>query len=586
MPTLLHSLSTLFLQATQAAFPNAHITSDQIEVTPNTQPKLGDFQCNSAMKLAKPLQQKPREIADAIVQQLNTLPQAERDLIAHCDIAGPGFINIKLNAAALARRSQNMLQDARLGVAAVANHPRLVIDFSSPNTAKEMHVGHLRSTIIGDCLARVFEFLDYDVLRLNHIGDWGTAFGMLIVHMSDVAQAVLQQRENTDLPTLMTWYRQSKQRFDEDADFRKRAQQAVVALQSGDPQTLAAWKIICEISRQAYQQIYDLLAVRITERGESFYNPLLPSLVADLEHKGLITVSDGAKCIFLEGFSNREGQPLPLMVQKSDGGFNYDTTDLAAMRHRIEVEHAKRIIILTDAGQSTHFQMIEQAAERAGYLNPSAVQFNHVAFGLVLGANGKKFKTRSGDTERLLDLLTTAIDHARTLLAQRDTQIAPAELEHAARVLGINAVKYADLSTHRISDYHFSYERMLRFDGNTAAFVMYAYVRVQSIKRKLGVDLTALAQRTQITLNHPSEHALALHLNRFDETLLKVSAELFPHVLAEYLYTTAELFNAFFRDCRVEGDPAQDSRLLLCELTSRVLQKGMELLGLTIIERM
>jgi arginyl-tRNA synthetase len=360
----------------------------------------------------------------------------------------------------------------------------------------------------------------------------------------------------------------------------------VVALQSGEPQALKAWQIICDISRKAYQEIYDLLDIKIIERGESFYNPMLADTVADLEKKGLVTVSEGAKCIFLEGFKNREGEPLPLMIQKSDGGYNYDTTDMATIQHRISIEHANRIVIVTDAGQATHFQMIFQAAELAGYLDRSKVRVDHVPFGLVLGADGKKFKTRSGDTEKLIDLITAAIDQADKIIQERSPEMPEEDRKTLAKALGIGAIKYADLSSHRTSDYTFSYDRMLRFEGNTAAFLMYAYVRVAGIKRKVNVDIENLIKQEKIHLTHPAEVALGLHLAQFGEALNQVAEDLLPHRLTEYLFTLAEKFNAFFRDCRVEGSPEQSSRLLLSEATARTLATGLTLLGVPTVTKM
>ncbi|MEO8401469.1 MAG: arginine--tRNA ligase [Gammaproteobacteria bacterium] len=581
MKTLLTQLTDIFFHSVQTAFPDAVVTQNMIEITPSTQEKFGHYQCNSAMKLTAQLKKNPREIAQAIVAALG-----DNSMLSHCEIAGPGFINITLSSDFLAKRTQTMLNDAALGILRVKTQHKIIIDFSSPNTAKEMHVGHLRSTIIGDCLARLFEFLGYDVLRLNHVGDWGTAFGMLIAHMKENANDVLQGKTQTNLTHLMSWYRESKKRFDEDAAFKKRAQTEVVALQSGDPTSLHAWEIICSISRNAYQEIYDLLDVKITERGESFYNPLLSDVVSDLEKKHLVTVSDGAKCIFIEGFTNRDGDKLPLLIQKSDGGFNYSTTDMAAIRHRIQTEKAQRIIYVTDAGQTTHFQMIFRAAELAGYLDPNKVTVNHVPFGLVLGPDGKKFKTRSGETERLIDLLTAAMQGAKKILSEREAKIDPDQLEQTAHVLGINAIKYADLACHRTGDYMFSYERMLRFEGNTAAFLMYAYVRVNGIKRKVGVDIEALKTTTEIKLIHPSEIALGLHLNQFGDVLEQMAKDLLPHRLTEYLFNLAERFNAFFRDCRVEGDAEQNSRLLLCETVARVMSQGLHILGLKMVEKM
>lgn len=553
----------------------------EAEVTSSTQAQFGHYQCNSALKIAKALRISPRVAAEKIVSHF------EKDgMISTLKIAGPGFINITLEPSFLAAQIDAVLHDYRLGVPLPIKKQKVVVEFSSPNIAKELHVGHLRSTIIGDAIARLFEFLGHDVLRLNHIGDWGTQFGMLIAYMQENVPEVLKGSVQTDLIQLMQWYRESKKRFDEDPEFKKRAQLQVVALQSGNPEAHSAWTAICEISRKAFQEIYALLDVRTNERGESFYNPFLADVIADLDKKGLITISDGAKCIFLEGFVTREGTPLPMIVQKSDGGYNYDTTDMAAMRHRIEVEKADRIIILTDAGQSLHFAMLAKAAEKAGYLDPAKVRFDHVPFGVVLGPDGKKFKTRSGETEKLVDLLLEAVSHAKKILQERLPDLTEAELDRSAQILGIDAVKYADLSCHRIKDYVFSYERMLKLEGNTAAFLLYAYVRIQGIKRKVGKEIADVMKRTHVTLAHPTEIALALHVRQFGEVLDSVAKDLLPNRLCEYLYELAEKFHAFFRDCRVEGASEEESRLLLCEATSRVLGKGLELLGLKTLDRM
>ncbi len=583
MLTTIQELSQAFFDAIQTAFTGFDFAPHTLEITPSTQDKFGHYQFNGAMKLAGLFKQKPREVAEAIVAQLSANPRNSM-LIEKLEIAGPGFINIWLKPEYLANRLQTMLSSSHLAINKVNPPQRVIVDFSSPNTAKEMHVGHLRSTIIGDCLSHLFEFLGYDVLRLNHIGDWGTAFGMLIAYLKENVPAVLTGTEKTDLTHLVNWYRESKKQFDADADFKKRAQLEVVAIQSGNADSITAWEIICDISRKAYQEIYNLLDVKIIERGESFYNPMLADVVTDLEKKGLITLSDGAKCIFIEGFENREGDLLPLMVQKSDGGYNYASTDLAAIRHRIQDEKADRLIYITDAGQATHFAMVFKAAELAGYLDVHKVMVNHVPFGLVLGADGKKFKTRSGDTERLIDLLTTAITEAKRILAEREVDMSAQQLEETARILGINAIKYADLSSNRTSDYVFSYERMLRFEGNTAAFLMYSYVRINGIKRKIGIDIATI--NATLELQHPSEIALAIHLDQFVMTLEQMTKDLAPHRLTEYLYNLAERFNAFFRDCRVEGDAAQNSRLLLCEVAAKVMRQGFYILGLKPLERM
>ena len=569
--------------AIRLAFSDA-ITDPKLlesEVTPSTQAKFGHYQCNSALKIGKALNISPRAAAEKIAAHLD-----RSEMISDVEIAGPGFINITLKASFLASQMEALLRDDRLGVPLPERKQKVVVEFSSPNIAKELHVGHLRSTIIGDAIARLFEFLGHDVLRLNHIGDWGTQFGMLIAYMQQNVPEVLKGDVQTDLVQLMHWYKESKKCFDQDPEFKKRSQLQVVKLQGGDPEALAAWKTICEISRKAFQEIYALLDIKTNERGESFYNPYLATVIKELEDKGLITISDGAKCVFLDGFITREGTPLPMIVQKSDGGYNYDTTDMAAMRHRVQVEKADRIIILTDAGQSLHFAMLAKAAEKAGYLDPSKVRFDHVPFGVVLGPDGKKFKTRSGETEKLIDLILEAVDHAKKILQERMPDLSPQELDLYANILGIDAIKYADLSCHRIKDYLFSYDRMLKFEGNTAAFLLYAYVRINGIKRKVGKEISDVMKRAHIALSDPAEIDLALHLRRFGEVLDSMANDLLPNRLCEYLYELAEKFNAFFRDCRVEGSPQEESRLLLCDATSKVMEKGLHLLGLKTLDRM
>lgn len=588
MKSTLSTLSNKFHQAIVAAFPqlSEQEASLPVEVEQSTQEKFGHYQCNSAMKLTKNLQQNPRQIAESIVKQMDTKAPDGSAMIAALTIAGPGFINVTLDSHYISKAAQAVLDEPHLGIELPKKKQRIVVDFSSPNVAKEMHVGHLRSTIIGDSLARLFEFLGHDVLRLNHLGDWGTAFGMLIAYMKEQAPEVLKGNQQTDLTHLVKWYKESKQQFDADADFKRRSQREVVELQKGSPTSLQAWHIICDISRKAYQEIYDLLDIQIIDRGESYYNPMLADVVADLEAKGLVQISQGAKCIFIEGFQTREGQTLPLMIQKTDGGYNYDTTDMAAIRHRIQEEKADRIVIVTDAGQGQHFQMIFKAAEMAGYLNPAQVRVDHVPFGMVLGQDGKRFRTRSGETERLIDLLIAAIKEAQKILAEKNPDMDPQERDILAKALGIGAVKYADLACHRTSDYMFSYERMLKFEGNTAAFLMYAYVRVAGIKRKVNADIAELQRSQKMAVEHPSEVALALQLIQFNEALEQMAEDLLPHRLTDYLYTLAEKFNAFFRDCRVEGSQQQASRLLLCEAVARTLKQGLQILGVKTVERM
>ena len=560
------------------------IFSDEVhvaDITQSTQPQFGHYQCNSAMKLAKPLKQNPRDIAKKIIEKWSQDPKIEK-----LELAGPGFINITLTSEFLSKELSQVALDSRLGVPPITEKKKVIVEFSSPNVAKELHVGHLRSTVIGESLARLFEFLGHEVLRLNHIGDWGTQFGMLITYLKEQHPEVLTGASEADLPSLMHWYRTSKKIFDENPDFKKRAQLQVVSLQGGEKEAIEAWEKICEVSRRGFQEIYDVLDVTITERGESFYNSMLGQVIEDYADKGILEVSDGAQCVFLEGFKNKDGTALPLILQKSDGGYNYGTTDTAALRQRVSEEQADRIIYVVDSGQQLHFQMVFQAAVKAGYYDPKKVQVEHVPFGVVLGPDGKKFKTRSGKTERLIDLLQEAVSRAQALLKDRIQEGSEEELDALSRILGMDAVKYADLSCHRVKDYVFSYERMLRFEGNTAAYLLYSYVRIQGIKRKCGKDVEALLAKVPIELKHPTEKALGLQLRQFGETLSVMDRDLLPNRLCDYLYELAEKFHAFFRDCRVEGDPKEESRLVLCELTARVLKQGLYILGLQTMDRM
>lgn len=573
---LKEKIESIFTQAIQACFPELTELEQKSEVALTSSSQFGHFQCNSAMRLSKILKQPPRIISQAIVDKVKN-----EEIFEKVEVAGPGFINITLKPAFLSDCLMQTLRNPRLGFDLPKERKRILIDFSQPNIAKEMHVGHLRSTIIGDSLARLFEFLGYDVLRINHLGDWGTAFGMLIAYLKAEHPGVFSGNEEADLTALMNWYKASKKRFDEDENFKTTSRQCVVLLQGGDPEVYRAWEKIVAISKKAYQEIYSLLDVKLSDMGESFYNPYLPLVVADLEKKGLVTVSEGAKCVFIDGIK------IPFMVQKSDGGYNYDTTDIAAMKYRIEEQKADRIIIVTDAGQSLHFKLVFETAVKAGYLDRKTVRFDHVPFGLVLGSDGKRFRTRSGDTEKLIDLLTAAILEAKRLLKEREPNLAEEEANQLASVLGINAIKYADLSSNRIKDYLFSYERMLRFEGNTSTFLLYSYVRVNGIKRKMGVKgMDETIQFGKIDLKHPSELDLAFHLLQLPEVIHTFEEELYPHVLTDYLFELAQKFNGFFRDCRVEGSKEEESRLLLCEATARVLRLGLEILGLKVVEKL
>ena len=585
MTSTLEQLKAKCEQALIAAFGETMAGTDPMLV-PASNPKFGDYQSNAALSLAKPLGQPPRAIADMLINHLDVA-----DICHPPTVAGPGFINFTLKPAYLETKLNRSLTHHRLGVEPAKQSQRVVVDFSSPNIAKEMHVGHLRSTIIGDCIARILEFRDHDVLRLNHVGDWGTQFGMLITYLREVCPEALTTAEAVDLGNLVSFYRQAKKRFDTDEAFQEAARQEVVKLQAGAEDTKRAWQLLCEQSRREFQVIYDLLDVHISERGESFYNPLLPEVVKDLEQSGLLVKDQGAKCVFLEGFTNKKGEPLPLIVQKSDGGYNYATTDLAALRYRIEQDGANRIIYVTDAGQANHFAQAFQVAQRAGWL-PETVEVVHVPFGLVLGEDGKKLKTRSGETVRLRDLLDEAIARARadlkTRIQEEDRQETEEFIEHVAQVVGMAAVKYADLSQNRTSNYVFSFDKMLSLKGNTAPYLLYAYARIQSIGRKGDIDFEQLRTSTQVSLKEDQEVTLAKHLLQVSEVIKEVEQELLPNRLCQYLYELSEKFSQFYDQCPVlkAEESVRLSRLMLCDLTAQTLKLGLSLLGISVLERM
>jgi len=574
MNAALEQLRHQFEQALVAAFGSDYAGVDPLLVTASN-PKFGDYQSNIALSLAKQLGQPPRAIAEQIAQLL--------DINAICEpptVAGPGFINQTLKPAYLEAQLSAIQSAPRLGVAAAKIPKRVVVDFSSPNIAKEMHVGHLRSTIIGDCIARILEFRGHDILRLNHVGDWGTQFGMLIAYLREAYPKALTTANALDLGNLVTLYRQAKQRFDEDEAFREAARQEVVQLQAGAEDTRRGWQLLCEQSRREFQEIYDLLEVKLIERGESFYNPLLPAVVEDLDRLGLLVEDAGAKCVFLEGFTNKEGEPLPLIIQKSDGGYNYATTDLAALRYRIEQDQANRIIYITDAGQANHFAQVFQVARRAGWI-PDNVEIVHVPFGLVQGEGGKKLKTRSGETVRLRDLLDEAIARTRADLEARLKEEGREETEEfkaaVAKTVGISAVKYADLSQNRTSNYIFSYDKMLALQGNTAPYMLYAYVRIQGISRKGQIDFEQLGADAKIILQEEAELTLSKHLLQLNEILSYVESDLLPNYLCQYLFELSQKFNQFYDQCPVLAaeEPLRTSRLVLCDLTARTLNLGL-----------
>ncbi|MDJ0732101.1 MAG: arginine--tRNA ligase [Crocosphaera sp.] len=546
----------------------------------------GDYQANIALPLGKKLSKKPREIAQIIINNLSLDNICETPTIG-----GPGFINLKLKTSYLETQLKSLYNDQRLGIEKIKNFSKVIVDFSSPNIAKEMHVGHLRSTIIGDCIARTLEFLGYQILRLNHVGDWGTQFGMLITYLKEVYPDALTQPDALEIGDLVDFYKQSKKRFDEDKKFQEAAREAVVKLQSGDAESRKAWQLLCDQSRREFQQIYDRLEVKLTERGESFYNPYLDDVIQSLDAQEILEKDQGAQCVFLEGFTNKSGDPLPLIVQKSDGGYNYATTDLAALRYRIKEDEAKRIIYVTDAGQSNHFAQVFQVAKKANFL-PDTIEVTHVPFGLVKGEDGKKLKTRSGETIKLKDLLDEAINYARKDLENRlqseDRQESEDFINHVAQTVGISAVKYADLSQNRISDYIFSYDKMLALQGNTAPYMLYAYARIQSISREGNIDYENLGENRPIILEDKTEVELGKYLLQVSEIIKEVEKTLLPNRLCDYLYELSKKFNRFYENCPVlkSEEPLKTSRLLLCNLTARTLKLGLSLLGISVLERM
>lgn len=581
----LDDLRARFQAALIAAFGPQMAEVDPLLVTASN-PKFGDYQSNAPLALAKTLGQAPKAIAAQILVHLDL-----GDLCDPATIAGPGFINLSLRTDYLAEHLQVILTDSRLGIAPVRDPRRVVVDFSSPNIAKEMHVGHLRSTIIGDCIARILEFLGHDVLRLNHVGDWGTQFGMLITYLREVCPQALTTSDALDLGDLVSFYKQAKQRFDSDPGFQELARQEVVRLQSGEEDSRRAWELLCAQSRREFQKIYDLLEIQLTERGESFYRHLLPAVVTDLRRAGLLVEDQGAKCVFLDGFTSKSGSPQPLIIQKSDGGFNYATTDLAALRYRIEQDHADQIIYITDAGQATHFAQFFQVARRAGWI-PERVEIVHVPFGLVQGEDGKKLKTRSGDTIRLQDLIDQAIARARADIEARlqdeGRQETPEFIEHVAHVIGIGAIKYADLSQNRTSNYIFNYDKMLALQGNTAPYLIYAYVRIQGINRKGQVEQEIQAESAIILLQEETELALGKHLLQLADILNAVTLDLMPNRLCQYLFELSQKFNQFYDRCPIlQADPEiRKSRLALSHLTAKTLKLGLSLLGIHVLDRM
>ncbi len=544
----------------------------------------GDYQCNAVMAVAKKLGVPPRELAQKVIDHLDLDDIAER-----VEIAGPGFINIYLARQWLGQILMAASQDPRAGVAKADQRQTIVVDYSAPNVAKEMHVGHLRSTIIGDAVSKTLEFLGHRVIRQNHLGDWGTQFGMLIAHLEE-----LQNQGNSaasmELADLEMFYRQAKKRFDDSNDFAAVARSYVVRLQAGDEYCMALWQKLVDITLAHNQQVYDRLNVSLTSadvKGESAYNDSLPVIMQILDDSGVLSEDNGARVVFLDEFRNKDGDPMGVIVEKSGGGFLYTTTDLAAIHHRCQQLQADRILYYVDARQGQHFEQVFTIARKAG-LATTHTALEHHPFGMMLGKDGKPFKTRAGTTIKLTDLLNEAQERAAALINSKSANLAPEQKEQVIRAVAIGSVKYADLSKNRTSDYVFDWDNMLAFEGNTAPYLLYAYTRIMSIFRKAGVRASDL--HGDIILENEAERELAIQLGRFSETIESVAREGLPHQLCAYLYDTAGAFMKFYEACPVNkaGVDAtlRNSRLLICALTARTLKLGLDLLGIESIEQM
>lgn len=570
----------LLNQRLSAAMEAAGIPSDcSPALALSGKPQFGDYQANGAMGAAKRLKTNPRELAAVIVDNLDLEGIADK-----VEIAGPGFINIYL--------SNQYLATALSGNAPISSkniEPQtVVVDYSSPNLAKEMHVGHLRSTIIGDAIARVLEYQGHNVVRQNHMGDWGTQFGMLIAELEQ--QLGEGEQAELALNDLELFYQQSKKHFDEDPTFADTARDYVVKLQSGDQHCRNLWQKFIQVSVSHNLEIYRQLNVGLDSEHimpESAYNDDLQNVIDDLTAKGLAVESEGAKVIFLEELADKNGDPSVMIIQKSGGGFLYATTDLAAMRYRVKKLSADRILFYIDARQSLHMKQVFAASRKAGYA-PESVELEHHPFGTMMGSDGKPFKTRSGGTVKLADLLVEGVERADRLLREKNTDLSDEDIQVIARKVGIGAIKYADLSKTRTNDYIFDWDGMMSFEGNTAPYLQYAYTRIRSIFRKAGIDPESFSG--ELKIEEPQEKALAMKLLQFGEVVDQVAREGYPHILCNYIYELASAFMSFYEHCPVLKDgvsqEAKDSRLQLSKQTSEIIAKGLDLLGIEVMEKM
>lgn len=544
--------------------------------------QFGDYQANGIMGVAKQLGTNPREFAQKVLDVLDL-----DGIASKTEIAGPGFINIFLSEAFLAKQADIALTDEHLGVTKEAQKT-IVADYSAPNVAKEMHVGHLRSTIIGDAVVRTLEFLGHKVIRANHIGDWGTQFGMLIANLERVQQESGNE-VSMELSDLEAFYRESKKLYDEDEVFAAKARNYVVKLQSGDEFCAQMWKKLVDITMIQNQRNYDRLNVSLTRddvMGESMYNDMLPGIVADLKEKGLAQEDDGAQVVFLEEYKNKDGEPMGVIIQKRDGGFLYTTTDIACAKYRYETLGADRVLYFIDSRQHQHLMQAWTIVRKAGYV-PEEVTLEHHAFGMMLGKDGRPFKTRAGGTVRLADLLDEAQERAAKLIESKNPDLDAAEKANIANTVAMAAVKYADLSKHRTTDYVFDWDNMLAFEGNTAPYMQYAYTRVASIFAKAGVSMDNLTGEIKVT--QEKEKALIAKLLQFEEAVQAVAREGQPHIMCSYLFELAGQFSSFYEACPIlvaEDESVKQSRLKLAALTAKTIKQGLSLLGIDTLERM
>ena len=580
------NIKSLLSEKVLAAMVAAGLPADtNPAVSQSTKPQFGDYQANGVMGAAKKLKTNPRELATKVVEHLTP---ALADIADNIELAGPGFINIHLNNTWLASQLAASAADANLGVSQREEPQTVVVDYSAPNLAKEMHVGHLRSTIIGDAVVRALEFRGDKVIRQNHMGDWGTQFGMLLAHLSDKLAA--DEVAETALSDLEAFYREAKVRFDDEEGFADRAREYVVKLQSGDAECDKLWQQFIDISIAHSEEIYEKLNVTLTRNdimGESAYNPDLPKVIDELMAQEIAVEDQGAKVVFIDEMANKDGEPSVFIVQKSGGGYLYATTDLSACRYRSGELNADRIIIFTDARQALHFKQVEIVARKAGFL-PEQVAYDHCPFGMMMGDDGKPFKTRTGGTIKLAELLDEAVTRATDLIKEKNPEISAEQLEEVARKVGIGAVKFADLSKNRTSDYIFNWKTMLSFEGATAPYLQYAYSRIQSIFRKAGVEGSSLTN--QAVIEAPQEKALALKLLQLEEVLDSVIADCTPNLLCNYLYELASLYMSFYEACPIlkEGinEETKTSRLAICATVASTLAKGLDILGIDVMERM